>query len=64
MSETSPRCEDHSGCIARIDNLEDSNVEIWKDLNSLRNRPPVWCTVIISLLTFGMGFIVALKVNG
>jgi len=60
----SVKCEAHSGLEARMVSLEKSNDELWKALNSVRNRPPVWCTLIISLLTFGMGFVTALKIKG
>ena len=39
----------------RIDALEKSDGEQWEVINQLRNRPPVWTTVAISLLTFLLG---------
>ncbi len=46
------RCENHS---VRIEHLEkaDEDKQTW--LEKLQNRPPVWCTVVISLLTFLLG---------
>ena len=64
MNTTPTNCIEHSGCIARIDQLETSDTEQWKAINAIRNRPPVWCTVVytlvISTLTFGMGFVLAM----
>lgn len=48
-------------CAAGVDNrrrllsLEKDNEEQWEVINQLRNRPPVWATAIISLLTFLLG---------
>lgn len=49
------------GCGAGIDHrrriirLEQSDAEQWDTINQLRNRPPVWATAVISLLTFLLG---------
>jgi hypothetical protein len=39
----------------RIIRLEQSDSEQWETINQLRNRPPVWATAVISLLTFLLG---------
>jgi hypothetical protein len=48
-------CKEHTGHEQRIDNCEKTNDEQWKAINELRNRLPVWATVVISVLTFFLG---------
>ena len=49
------RCAEHSGFVARVGKLETENTEQWVAINHIRNRPPVWATATISLLTFMLG---------
>ena len=46
-------CGEHSKA---IENLEKDSESQWVAINKLQNRLPVWATVVISLLTFGLGF--------
>jgi len=48
-------CKAHSGVDERIKNLEDSDKDQWQVINQLRNRLPVWATLLISILTFLLG---------
>ena len=48
-------CKKHSGVVSRISSLEDSNTKQWNAIEKLQNRLPVWATIVISLLTFGLG---------
>lgn len=55
-------CKAHSGIATKLDGLEHNDEEIWgaieklrDGLDSLRNRLPVWATLVISLLTFALG---------
>lgn len=59
---TTETCKAHSGLemlIAGVEkkldehvkNNEDDHKEMWAAINNLRNRLPVWATVVISLLT-------------
>lgn len=55
-------CQHHSGFEAKLDailkNQEASMVEhskLWDAIFNLQNRPPIWTTVIISLLSGGLG---------
>jgi hypothetical protein len=48
-------CDAHSGVENRLKNLEDSDSKQWVTIDQLRNRLPVWGTVVISLLTFLLG---------
>jgi len=48
-------CEAHSGILAGVKQLQKENDEQWTAINQLRNRLPVWATIVISLLTFLLG---------
>ena len=37
MNET-PKCNEHSGCIARLDAHEKNVAELWKHMNGLRDK--------------------------
>jgi len=56
-------CDLHSGIGAKVESLEKSDVQQWSELHlvnakieRIMNRPPVWTTVVISVLTFALGF--------
>jgi len=51
-SSKGPPCGEHD---IRLQHLEANNKKQWEVLDKLRNRPPVWVTVVISLLTFLLG---------
>lgn len=44
----------------RGEELHEVDERQWEAINSLRNRPPVWTTVVISVLTFIAGILSAL----
>ncbi len=48
-------CSEHSGMVADIKALQISDEKQWKEIDGLRSRLPVWATIAISLLTFGLG---------
>lgn len=48
-------CKAHSGIEERISKVEIDTEKQWKILDQLRNRLPVWATIVISLLTFLLG---------
>jgi len=48
-------CKGHSGIDERITKVEAETEKQWKVLDQLRNRLPVWATLVISLLTFLLG---------
>jgi len=48
-------CQMHSGIIERLDSLDDDRKEQWLAIDKLRNRPPVWATVVLALLTGLLG---------
>ncbi len=49
------KCDEHSGVCKAIVDLEKSDENQWKAINEIKKRPPVWCTCVISLLTFLVG---------
>jgi len=48
-------CKGHSGIEERVSKVETETEKQWKVLDQLRNRLPVWATIVISLLTFLLG---------
>lgn len=57
--EKGPPCGEHE---VRLTSLEDANKEQWSAINQLRNRLPIWATIVISLLTFLLG--ISLRLAG
>ncbi len=53
--ENEESCPAHSGVNQRLANLEGSDSKQWEAIEKLRMRLPVWATLVISLLTFGLG---------
>jgi len=51
MAEDRP-CNVHE---SKIERLEQETAEQWTAINKLRDRLPVWATIVISLLTFLLG---------
>lgn len=45
----------------KIAQLEKSDADQWTAINALRNRLPVWGTLVVSLLTFLLGFTLNMK---
>jgi len=48
-------CNAHSGIEQKLKDLESDTKDQWTAINQLRNRLPVWATIVISLLTFLLG---------
>ena len=48
-------CKLHSGFDARLEKVESDTEKQWTVLDKLRNRPPIWATVVIALLTGLLG---------
>lgn len=53
MPPEKSKCGEHSKA---IENLERDTAAQWAAIDKLRNRLPVWGTLVISLLTFALGF--------
>lgn len=57
MSQPTPgevaiRVDDHD---RRLDKNDEDHVELWKSIDRIKNRLPVWATLLIALLTAGIG---------
>ncbi|MBA7608067.1 hypothetical protein ES703_15242 [subsurface metagenome] len=50
-----PQCAAGVDTRRRVIELEKNDEDQWDAINQLRNRLPVWATMIISLLTFLLG---------
>ena len=48
-------CKQHSGLVQTIADVKDDTGKQWIEINHISNRPPVWCTTVIALLTGGIG---------
>ncbi|MBN1392936.1 MAG: hypothetical protein JW947_09055 [Sedimentisphaerales bacterium] len=48
-------CPAHSGIEKEIETLKESDKKQWEAIDHLRNRLPVWATLLISVLTFALG---------
>jgi len=48
-------CKQHSGFEQRLKSREEDDEKQWEAIERLRNRLPVWATVVISVLTFLLG---------
>lgn len=62
MPELHEQCPAHSGITEALQNLynkdnqlEETDKEQWEQIRRLQNRPPVWTTIVISVLTFALG---------
>lgn len=53
---TPKTCPAHSGIDTDIANIKLDVSAQWSAIDKLRNRPPVWATVVISVLMFALGF--------
>lgn len=53
--ELDTTCNAHSGIVSDIAALRRSDKDQWDAIKALQNRLPTWATLVISLLTFGLG---------
>ena len=49
------KCDQHSGFDARLENLEIDNRDQWTAINQIRNRLPVWATLVMTLMGTVLG---------
>jgi hypothetical protein len=52
-------CDQHSGVVAEVKTLKESDIKQWAAIERIQNRLPVWGTTVISLLTFLLGIAVS-----
>lgn len=48
-------CKQHSGLLQMIADVRDDTDKQWTEINGIKNRPPIWCTAVIALLTGLLG---------
>lgn len=41
----------------RLNGNDEEHKDMWKTINAIRNRPPVWCTVAIGILLAIVGWL-------
>jgi len=58
------KCDCHSGHEARIIQDEKDIRNIYEILERVRNRLPVWATLVFSLLTLAIGWLLASAFKG
>ncbi len=48
-------CKEHSGLLQKINDVKDDTDKQWAEINRIRNRPPIWCTAVIAVLSASLG---------
>lgn len=48
-------CKQHSGLVRAIDDVKSDTDKQWTEINRIMNRPPIWCTVVIAVLSGLLG---------
>ena len=48
-------CKQHSGMLQMVEDVRDDTNKQWTEINRIKNRPPVWCTVVIAVLSASLG---------
>lgn len=62
-------CKQHSGLVQMIADVKEDTAKQWEEINHIKNRPPVWCTAVIAILSGLLGSVLtyaalAVKVAG
>jgi len=48
-------CKHHSGLVQKVADVKDDTDKQWVEINHIKNRPPVWCTALIAILSGLLG---------
>lgn len=48
-------CKQHSGLLQMIIDVKDDTSKQWDEINHIKNRPPIWCTAVIAILSGLLG---------
>jgi len=48
-------CKQHSRLVQMVEDVREDTGKQWTEINRIKNRPPVWCTVVIALLSASLG---------
>lgn len=51
-------CQAHSGLVQMIKDVRDDTDKQWTEINHIKNRPPIWCTAVIALLSGLLGSVI------
>ena len=50
-------CKQHSGLVQMIKDVKDDTDKQWTEINHIKNRPPVWCTILMMVMSGFIGSI-------
>ena len=50
-------CKEHSGLVQTIADVKDDTSKQWDEINHIKNRPPVWCTILMMVMSGFIGSI-------
>jgi len=56
---TVEKCTEHTGCVNQINTNKDNIEKIYEILEKVRNRPPVWASLLISVLALVIGWLLS-----
>lgn len=48
-------CKQHSGLLQMVTDVKDDTDKQWTEINHIKNRPPIWCTAVIAILSGLLG---------
>lgn len=48
-------CNQHSMMLQMVKDVRDDTDKQWTEINRIKNRPPIWCTAVIALLSGLLG---------
>lgn len=51
-------CKAHSGLVQTITDVKDDTDKQWTEINHIKNRPPVWCTILMMVMSGFIGSII------
>ena len=51
-------CKQHSGLVQTIADVKDDTSKQWLQIDAIKNRPPVWYTIVVTLVMTAMGALV------
>jgi len=50
-------CKQHSGLVQMVKDVRDDTDKQWTEINRIKNRPPVWCTILMMVMSGFIGSI-------
>ena len=53
------KCDDHTGCVNQITTNKENIIKIFELVEKVRNRLPNWATLLISVLTLLIGWLLS-----